>query len=76
MEEIERLIKVLKLGFIKDNYDFLINEALDQSYSYKEFLELVLASEEQKRNENGIVKRIRVVVCLMISFMCYNRCMR
>ena len=60
MEEIERLSKVLKLGYIKDNYDFLINEALDQNYSYKEFLELVLASEEQKRNENGIVKRIRL----------------
>ena len=39
MEEIERLSKLLKLGYIKENYDVLINEALDHSYSYKEFLE-------------------------------------
>lgn len=49
----------LKLSYIKDYHQLLIDEAGHLKLGYKEFLELILDRELCQRKENGLARRIR-----------------
>ena len=59
MKTIEQLASKLKLANIRDNYQSIISEAMDNNASYEDFLKLVLTSETKARESNGINRRIR-----------------
>ena len=49
----------LKLSYIQENYEELIREAVDLHSSPEEFLENTLKKEVERRQANGIQRRIR-----------------
>lgn len=49
----------LKLSYIKDNYELLLEEAAHTKMGYEDFLEAMLKNELSRRAENGISRRIR-----------------
>ena len=49
----------LKLPYIKENHQLLIEEAMQTRMDYKEFLTRFLESELQLRKENGVNRRLR-----------------
>ena len=55
----EGLCKHLKLSYIKDNYEILIDEAKKTNQSHEEFLHLLLENENSQRLDNSIKRRIR-----------------
>jgi DNA replication protein DnaC len=57
---IKELSVELKLSYIKDNYELLIEEANHTKMGYKEFLENVLENEYLRRKSNGIKRRLRL----------------
>jgi len=56
---IKELAIELKLSYIKDYHQLLIDEANHLKIGYKEFLELILEREFLQRKENGLARRIR-----------------
>jgi DNA replication protein DnaC len=56
---IKELCTEIKLSFIRDNYDVLIQEADKTGQSYEEFLRELLENEYLNRIENSIKRRIR-----------------
>ena len=50
---------ILKLPFIKNNYEECIKEALLNDWNYEEFLEKILNQEIHVRKQNSINNRIR-----------------
>ena len=59
MNEIKKLSNKLRLPYIKNHYLEAINEAMDNQFSYEQFLLLVLTKETESRNQNGINRRIK-----------------
>lgn len=49
----------LKLSYIKDNFEIVLDEAKHTKMDYQVFLETLLKSEIDRRSENGISRRIR-----------------
>lgn len=56
---IETNAKQLKLSYIKENYERLINEALALNQGYEEFLDQLLSLELEQRKNNRIQTLIR-----------------
>lgn len=50
---------ILKLPFIKNNYEECIKEALLNDWNYEDFLEKILNQEIHVRKQNSINNRIR-----------------
>jgi DNA replication protein DnaC len=59
MNRIRKLANRLRLPYIKNYYQEAINEALDQHFSYEQFLEYLLTQENVGRDRNSIEKRIK-----------------
>ena len=57
--QIREMASELKLPYIKDNYQDLINEATHTRMDYSEFLKNFLEEELSLRKENGINRRLR-----------------
>lgn len=57
--QIREIASELKLPYIKDNYQELIDEATHTSMDYSEFLKRFLEEELSLRKENGINRRLR-----------------
>ncbi len=57
--QIREIASELKLPYIKDNYQDLIDEATHTSMDYSEFLKRFLEEELSLRKENGINRRLR-----------------
>ena len=57
--QIREIASELKLPYIKDNYQNLIDEATHTSMDYLEFLKRFLEEELSLRKENGINRRLR-----------------
>lgn len=58
MRTIQQLCSQLKLSYIRDNAEALIQEARHKQQDYAEFLENLLIHESERRTENGITRRI------------------
>lgn len=58
MSRIDVLCADLKLSYVRDNYEALINEARHTRQDYTDFLENMLNGEIERRTENGITRRI------------------
>lgn len=56
---IRELAIELKLPYLKDNHQEIIDEALHTQMNYSEFINLVLQREVQLRKENGVSARLR-----------------
>lgn len=59
MTKIQELSAQLKLSYIRDNAETLIVEARQTQADYADFLQNLLLHETERRNENGIIRRIR-----------------
>lgn len=59
MTNIQELSSRLKLTFIRDNAEALIDEARHTQQDYAEFLHGLLRQEVERRTENGIARRIK-----------------
>lgn len=57
---IKELSSELKLSYIKENHELLIEEANHTKMDYQEFLKNVLENEVLRRKENGIKRRLRL----------------
>ena len=57
--EIKEACKILKLSYLRGEYEELINEANNLNLSIEEFLNLFLEREVERRKNNGISRRIR-----------------
>lgn len=57
--QIREIASELKLPYIKDNYQALIDEATHTSMDYSEFIKRFLEEELSLRKENGINRRLR-----------------
>lgn len=57
--EIKEMASILKLSYIRECYDLLLNEANHLSLSHRDFLVMALERELEKRLQNGINRRIR-----------------
>jgi DNA replication protein DnaC len=57
--DIKEMASYLKLSYIRDHYDLLVDEATHLDLSHGELLELLLQREVEKRRQNGIARRIR-----------------
>ena len=57
--EIKEACKILKLSYLRESYEDLIEESLSLNLSNEEFLNLFLEREVEKRKNNGIARRIR-----------------
>jgi hypothetical protein len=55
---ISQMSSELKLSYIKDNYELVIEEAKHTKMDYEDFLELLLKNELLRRAENGITRRL------------------
>lgn len=49
----------LKLPYLKNNYDSLLQEANQTKMTYEEFLEVILTREYDQRKNNGIKNRLK-----------------
>ena len=49
----------LKLPYLKDNYEDMINQAKHTSMNYEEFLLALLEKEYELRKSNGVARRLR-----------------
>lgn len=49
----------LKLSYIKDNYELVLEEAKHTKMDYDTFLEVLLKNELLRRAENGVLRRLR-----------------
>lgn len=56
---IRELAIELKLPYLKDNHQEIIDEALHTQMNYSEFINLILQREVQLRKENGVSARLR-----------------
>ena len=56
---ISQMASDLKLSYIKDNFDLMIEEAKHTKMGYDIFLETLLKNELLRRAENGITRRLR-----------------
>lgn len=56
---IEEASKILKLSYLRDSNKELLEEARDLNLNNKEFLELYLERELERRKNNGIARRIK-----------------
>jgi len=59
VNRIEQHATKLRLPNTRRNYQFLVNQAIDNSLSYEAFLDLILDEEMKLRELNGINSRIR-----------------
>lgn len=57
--QIKGLAAELKLPYLRENYQALIDEALHTKMDYQDFLKKVLVNELALRKENGIARRLR-----------------
>lgn len=57
--QIREIAAELKLPYLKENYQNLIDEAVHTKMDYPDFLKKILAGELASRKENGIVRRLR-----------------
>lgn len=57
--DIKEMASFLKLSYIKDHYDLLIDEASHLDLSHGELLTLMLQREVEKRRQNGIARRLK-----------------
>lgn len=58
MMNIREMAKELKLPYVRDNFEQLVNEARQTKMDYAEFLLNFLDCECKKRMENGMVRRL------------------
>lgn len=56
---IAQMAMELKLSYIKDNFELVLDEAKHTKMEYEIFLETLLKNELLRRAENGITKRLR-----------------
>lgn len=56
---ISQMAMTLKLSYIKDNFELIIEEAKHTKMDHEVFLETLLKNELSRRAENGIARRIR-----------------
>lgn len=56
---IKEMASELKLPYIRENYENLINQAKQTSMEYDEFLLSILENEYELRKSNGIARRLR-----------------
>lgn len=57
--QIKEMAFYLKLPFIKDNYQLILDEAVHTKMDYSEFLSRLLENEVALRKENGVKNRLR-----------------
>lgn len=57
--EIKEMASILKLSYIREHNELLIDEANHLALSHKDFLSLTLEREMERRSQNGINRRIR-----------------
>ena len=57
--EIKEACKILKLSYLRESYEDLIEESSNLNLSNEDFLNLFLEREVEKRKNNGIARRIR-----------------
>lgn len=58
MSKINELCTYLKLSYVRDNFETLVNEARHTKQDYADFLENLLIGEVERRTGNGITRRI------------------
>jgi len=56
---IAQMATELKLSYIKDSYELVLEEAKHTKMEYEAFLDLLLKNELLRRAENGITRRLR-----------------
>lgn len=49
----------LLMPYIRDNYEFIIEEAKNKDYSFEQFLETLLKGEVEQRRSNSLAKRLK-----------------
>jgi DNA replication protein DnaC len=57
--QIKEIATELKLPYIKNNYQNLINQANQTSMAYDEFLLGILENEYELRKSNSVARRLR-----------------
>lgn len=57
--DIREASKILKLSYLRENHEEILEEAKNLKLSNREFLELYLEREIEKRQNNGITRRIK-----------------
>lgn len=57
--EIKEMASALKLSYTREHHDLLIDEAVHLDLSHKDFLSMILEREVERRNQNGVNRRIR-----------------
>lgn len=57
--EIKEACRMLKLSYLRQEHEQLINEANDLNLSLEDFLNLFLEREVERRKNNEISRRIR-----------------
>lgn len=57
--EIKEMASVLKLSYIREHHELLLDEANHLALNHKDFLCMALEREMESRNQNGINRRIR-----------------
>lgn len=57
--DIKEASKILKLSYLRENHEEILEEAKNLKLSNREFLELYLEREIEKRQNNGITRRIK-----------------
>ncbi|HEM9293104.1 IS21-like element helper ATPase IstB [Streptococcus agalactiae] len=57
--DIKEASKTLKLSYLRENHEEILEEAKNLKLSNREFLELYLEREIEKRQNNGITRRIK-----------------
>lgn len=59
MNDIRKQSNRLRLPYIKHHYQEAINEAMENQFSYEQFLSFILTKEIESRDQNGINRRIK-----------------
>lgn len=57
--EVKEACKILKLSYLRQSYQDLLDEAMNLNLSLEEFLNLFLEREVERRRNNGINRRIK-----------------
>ena len=57
--QIKEYAKELKLPYLRDNYEEIIDEAIHTKMEYKEFINIILKRELTVRKENGLNNRLK-----------------
>ena len=71
--DIKEACRILKLSYLRQSHEELINEANNLNLSLEDFLNLFLEREVERRKNNGISRRIRNAKFINKKFWVYNK---